>query len=621
MTFFFKRSGSSFLVNFISPLVAIGLGGVLFFLAVWPVHTINDLLPQYFGLEQDQNGVKYAWLGSETLFHPRDIPRYAPIYAHFSIQLRRPPEVPPLKLTINESTGDTGSAERNLATYDGTEAPFTWQDFIIKIPPSESSSDKLFLYFRSNGFKVMGDPRTLGVSIKELSFEVKPSSLVYLVWPHPYLPAVFLLMVGMARWCFRVKFSFGEVTALLATIGFAGGALANTLAYQSFPLLIIALLLVAGSFQGTGVLAGLAGKVGWFRPDNLRLQKVQKKAALRFWLPVFAAAIFFAAFFLLAPGLPGDIFYWREVLDPILNYGPVGVYSHAPRLVYPPGSVFFLWIYGIIARPFGLAFSQVGLKALMGFAHFALLGLLWYTGRRYRLPVLATARAFLLLAFSLSLVFVPLSWVQADAWLVFLMILPLLLAQWKKPTVSILVQVLAVLYKAQSWLLLPLYGLGFLWRTGWRKSLALGAVGSAGVLILGGIGFGFNPDIFYLFWNLPPVSGESGWGGIRSFNLLHVLGYDQKQVPNPWLGLSYASVALVYGWILGRLWQNWRKNSPDGNEREENQIVDWLFAAGLFFLFLFFLWVKMHERYLYFGLLSFLLWACGGGRFTNPSWP
>jgi hypothetical protein len=185
-----------------------------------------------------------------------------------------------------------------------------------------------------------------------------------------------------------------------------------------------------------------------------------------------------------------------------------------------------------------------------------------------------------------------------------MMIAPIMLVVWNRPFSSAILQAVGILYKAQSWLLLPLYGLTYLWRVGWKRTLLGGGLTLALVGLLGGWGFAFDPAVFRVFWEQPAVSGESGWGGIRTFNLMHLLGYDQKPVPQLLLVLSYGMVALGYAAILLVMW--WRKlrfeRHPDKTERDQMCLSDWLLAAGLFFTLIFYVWVKMHERYLYFGL-------------------
>jgi hypothetical protein len=578
-TFFLKIAKTLFW-----PALAVVFGLIFFGLALLPVHQPQINLKDYGGVEQAEEGHSFLWVKPGTVFKFYDLPRFAPIYLTIRMSLDRIEGAPPAHIELAEQQ-DQDKTQKLLASYDYRPELTGFQDYVIKIPSADKSQESFLLALNGNSFKAPGDPRELGVRVESIKLRLSPAGLTSLLYPRPYLLAVIFLMVGMAFWLSFLRFGRIETFGLLAATGFGCGVLANLLVYQSWFLLAVALFFVGSALW-------------WQRQETAHL------TAWRGILPLGLGLLLFSAFFVIVPGLPGDIYYWREVLQPIIQYGPIGVYPNAPRLVYPPGSVFFLWLYGIATQPFGISYNQSGLKALMGVSHFGLLGLLWYTGYRTGADKLVTARALALFGFSLSLVFVPLSWVQADGWLTLMMIAPIVLVVWGRPYSSALVQAVGVLYKAQSWLLLPLYALVYLWRAGGRRLLLGGALTLGVVAIFAGLGFAFDPAVFRVFWQQPAVSGESAWGGIRTFNILHALDYDQKQVPQPLLTISYGIVALSYAAILLVMWLRQRRyeQMSDKAERDRISLADWLLAAGLFFTIIFFAWVKMHERYLYFGL-------------------
>ncbi len=563
-------------------ILAVAAGMVFFFGAVLPTHQPQINLKDYGGVETGAEGQNFIWAKPGTVFKFNDLPRFASFYLTVRMSLDRIEGVPPARIELVERQEQT---DKNLAVFEYAPERTGFQDYVLKIAPTENSQEAFWLLLNSNGFRAPGDSRELGVRVESVKLRLSPSGLSTLLFPRPYLIAVLLLLIGIALWGSLLGFSTFESAGLCATTGFACGILANILAYQSFYLLFIALIFLALPLNSK------------FKIQNSKF-KIQNSFLLLLSLGLFAA------FFLVVPGLPGDIYYWREVIQPIMQFGPIGVYPHAPRLVYPPGSVFFLWGYGLLTQPFGITYNQSALKALMGVSHFGLLGLLWYVGYRSGLPTLQRQRALALFGLSLSLVFVPVSWVQADGWLTLMMLLPLLLVVWGGFYASGIVQAIGVLYKAQSWLLLPFYALNFWWKAGWRKSMLAGGLSLLLVGLFGGLGFAFDVKVGQVFWEQPAVSGESGWGGIRSFNLLHLLGYDQKQVPQPLLIISYGLVGLGYAAILVVTW--WRNRQiarlTDKAQRDQLYLSEWLLGAGLFFTLIFYLWVKMHERYLYFGL-------------------
>jgi hypothetical protein len=570
------------------PLLAVLIGIVGFWLALLPIHTVETTLADYAGGKVEQaDGSSYIWTTPNVRLIYRDVPRFAPIYLKLTVLLDRPPSTPPAHLEISEWRGN---ASLPLLTLDYSPAKSGYQEYTVKIPAlSGDNSDELLLDLKANSFRVAGDSRELGIRIKSVTLSVSKGGLLQAVFTQPLFPALVILLLGLAWWGAMLRFGPLELTLLLAPVGFMTGGMANLLVYSGWWQLLDAVLLV-----GTAAAWWRWGQdwlaTGWWRPLGL--------------LMVGIAA--FCGFFVLATGLPGDIYYWREVLAPTIQYGPIGTYQHAPRLVYPPGSVFQLYLYGLLTQPFNIAYNQSPLKLLMGSALLLIIPMLWWAGIKSGVRRVHIARTIMLFGLSLSLVFVPAVWVQADGWIFLMMGAALLLVVWKQPLASVGVQAFGIIYKAQSWLLLPLYALTFQWRFGWRKSVLYGVLGAALVLGFGGLGFAFDYNIFKLFWDQPVVSGESAWGGINSFNLLHLLGYDRITVPQPLLGLSYASVGLLYVGVLLVCWRRnaaiQRETSPDSPERAARSGAEWFLAAAVILSFIFFFWVKMHERYLYFGL-------------------
>lgn len=577
------------------PILGLAAGIVCFWLALLPVHVVETNLADYTGGKTEKaDGYSYIWTTPNLRLIYRDVPRFAPVYLRLDILLDRPPGTPPAHLEISEARNNDALP---LATLDYTPGQNGYHEYIVKIPELKNdNSDELLVNVKANSFQVPNDQRELGVRIRSATLTIGKSGLVLSVIKQPLFPALVILLAGLVWWCALLRFGPLETVLLLAPVGFMAGAMANLLVYSGWWELVDALLLV-----GTAAL--------WWRRGRNWLEA-------RYWRPLgllMAGIAAFCGFFMLAPGLPGDIYYWRQVLEPTIQYGPIGTYEHAPRLVYPPGSVFQLYLYGLLTQPFNIAYNQSPLKLLMGSALLILLPVMWWTGTKSGVPREHLARSLMLFGLSLSLIFDPVVWVQADTWIVLMMAGALWLVIWGRPAASVAVQAFGIIYKAQSWLLLPLYALTFQWRFGWLKSLLYGGLCLLLVGVAGGLGFAYDYRIFKIFWDQPVVSGESDWGGIRSFNLLHLLGYDVIKVPQPLLSLSYLSVALVYLVVLLVCWRRNRatlgETTGSSLDRAVRSSAEWFLASAVIMSFIFFFWVKMHERYLYFGLAFLVLAA------------
>ena len=577
------------------PALGFLAGVACFWLALLPVHTVETNLADYNGgVTEKAEGNSYIWTTPNLRLVYRDMPRFAQIYLRLSVLLNRPPGTPPAHLEISEARGNTSLP---LATLDYTPGLNDFHEYIIKIPEVKGdNSDELLLDLKANSFQVPTDRRELGVRLKSVELTVSKSGLALAVIKQPLFPALAILLAGLVWWCYLLRFGPLETVLLLVPVGFMAGAMANLLVYSGWWQLLDALLLV-----GTAALWWRRGR-DWLEAGHLRPLGL-----------LMAGIAAFCGFFMLAPGLPGDIYYWRQVLEPTIQYGPIGTYDHAPRLVYPPGSVFQLYLYGLLTQPFNIAYNQSPLKLLMASALLILLPMIWWAGVKSGVRREHLARSLMLFGLSFSLIFDPVVWVQADTWIVLMMAGALLLVIWGRPAASVGVQAFAIIYKAQSWLLLPLYALTFQWRFGWLKSLLYGGLCLLLVGLVGGLGFAYDYRIFKIFWDQPVVSGESDWGGIRSFNLLHLLGYDVIKVPQPLLGLSYLSVALVYLVVLLVCWGRnrviLRETASASPERAARTGAEWFLASAVIMSFIFFFWVKMHERYLYFGLAFLVLAA------------
>ena len=573
--------------KWLSLAVAWVAGIACFWLALLPVHSVDFDLATY-GSSEHVGNISYVWLPASAEFSFRDLPRLAPLNMQITALMTRPAGVAPTHLEIDEKRDGVYIP---LASFDYSSAQTDPVILNLQIPAlPDSRTEWLELRFQSNGFQVKGDARILGVRVISADLTVIKKDLVLSVLQQPYLPALGLLLAGLLTWAWLAGFGWLELSFMAAPIGFMAGALSDELVPLSFWLVLDGLLMI-----------GLAA-LWYLRGANWLAQGRNWRA---FGL-LLAGSFSLLFFFLAAPGMPGDLYYLQQWIGSILQWGPADTYPHANKLLYPPGAVYQFYAYGWLTQPFGLQYDELGYKIMMGSVIPLMLGLAWWMGLRSRVDHGALVGGVMLTGFSLSLLFVPAVWVQADGWLFFLMALSLALVVLGKPKLSALAQGYAIIYKPQSWLLLPLYALTYQWKFSWRTVLI--GVGLCLVLIvgLGGYGYGFNPTIFSNFWNQPGFIDESSWGGIHTFNLLHLFGYDQLVVPSLGLLADYALVGLIYLAVLARSWwvnrQLVRQTQPDTATRIFYTGAEWFLAAGFILSVFFFIWIRQHERYMYYGL-------------------
>ncbi len=590
--------------------LAVLIGTACFWLALVPVHTVQTALQEYTdGRIEQADNTTYIWLRPQLSLGYRDLPRFAPINLKLSLSLDRPADAPPAQLQVAET--QEGQAPLALLNLQYSPEKRGFQEYLITIPASQNFREDLFLDFKSNGFRVTGDTRQLGVRLAQASLSVSKSGLILAVFKQPLFPATLILLIGMALWAYLVGFRTLETILLLAPVGFLAGGLANQLIYSSWWLLLDSLILV-----------GLALVYGRRKAEHDRLKRFTIKTSVlspqSSVLPLYAAILVFYGFFVVAPSWPGDIFYMKGWLKAILENGPFGVYSHAVNLNHFPGVVYLFAGYGFLTQPFGFQFEDASFKGLMGVGLLLIIGLIWWIGRRTGLSREQLHRTLLLFGFSLSFMFIPLVWVQSDSWLLWLMALPLALTIAGKPLASAAVEAYALIFKPQAWFLLPFYGFSYFLRFGFKKSLIGGALCVGLAVILGAAGFAFSLKEFQFFLGQPGVTEQVDWPGVSSFNMLHLLGYDALRpgygtaVPQPLLSISYGMVGLIYLvvlWVAGRRRVALRQEKElDATTLAARLGAEWFLGAAVVLCSVFFFWIRMHERYLYYGL-GFLLMA------------
>jgi hypothetical protein len=599
----------------VAALVTLVVGGAAYWLALAPVHTVKTDLRTYGGGKLEQDGaISYIWTRPDTRFVYRDLPRFAPIFLTLSVILERPPEAAPTRLELIEmrGTGRNGDIDERpipIQTVEYAPGKNGVQNFVVRIPAvQDRSADNFVLLLKTNGFRVAGDPRELGVRVVEANLSVSKSGLLLAIFQRPIFPALLILLASLGIWGAALGLRLYESASLVAPIGFTAGALTNDLIYESWGLLL-------------GSLVTLGSSLAWLKYGRKWLENGSGWKAFGL---ISVGIAGFSVFSLFATGYAGDLFYFREMIAPLLQYGPFGTYPKAPRLDYPPGAVFQLYFYGVLSQPFGVTYNENALRGLMTLAMPLVYATFWYGGLWSKVERTALARTYALLGFCLPVLFVTVGWIQTDGWLLWLMTFALLLVVWGRPASSATVQAFAVLYKGQSWLLLPFYGLAFLQKFGWKTAFLMGGLCLALIALIGGAGFGFSTVAFDAFIAQPMVGGESDWGGINTFNLMHLLGYDKVVVEQPWLLLSYIICGVAYLSVLVVCWRRFpvklratsyeQQAKPENNGQssiaEKSSIAnrqspieyEWLLGAAFLMTFFFFFWVKMHERYLYFGL-------------------
>ncbi len=410
-----------------------------------------------------------------------------------------------------------------------------------------------------------------------------------LVWPTPYIPAVLLLLAGLALWCRQAELDRLETGLLQLPVCLAAASLIPYLRLASWWLVGLASLVVV---------TALIRQINFSNLLQLWPSASTQTTFGRFirLIPLTMAGLAFSLFMVITPSFSFDTNLFLSWTAKIHSYGPVDIYLKVPELDYPPLIVYLLWLYGWIMSPFGLLTSLPAFKITFALC---LLGLVWLTQlwspwRQFR-PGLGGSQV--LITFSAALVFNPMVWGQVDALLGLMMICTLLAISGRNVWFAGGWLNLILIFKPQAWFVLPLFGLLLFYRHGWWRGLAGFLAGSALSFGLCVIAFGGQISVFLKFWSQPALAGEAKASTFEAFNFFWLLGFHKKAAPLEVALLGFALIGCIYLIILFF------------SLRRPVQPAEIALATTLVLLVFFMFSIKMHERYLYYCLPSLAL-AC-----------
>jgi predicted membrane-bound dolichyl-phosphate-mannose-protein mannosyltransferase/Gpi18-like mannosyltransferase len=323
-----------------------------------------------------------------------------------------------------------------------------------------------------------------------------------------------------------------------------------------------------------------------------RDRSLQRAAAILFGIAVVKFALL-----PLFVGYSNDVSSYESWALQMAAAGPAGIYRAGYFLDYPPGYLYALWLAGIVAKAAGA--GGVGLRMIVEapalMADFVLALLIFIFVRRTA-PARRTAAyvAMLLVALNPALGFDTIVWGQSDSVLAALIMLSAALALDGEFELAWGIGVLSVLVKPQGLMYVPVLGLWTLlklpYSQWWRSALAAVMVAVVGVLP-----FQLGHPWYWIIALYHSTAAYYHETSVNAFNLMALIGGLRKPDTDTVAGLSYFSLGMgllapLYGFIGWRLW----------NGRSARGLMFAIFAAVFGF---FMLAPRMHERYLYAGLV------------------
>jgi dolichyl-phosphate-mannose--protein O-mannosyl transferase len=296
-------------------------------------------------------------------------------------------------------------------------------------------------------------------------------------------------------------------------------------------------------------------------------------------------------------GYKNDISSYESWALQMAAQGPAGIYHTGYFLDYPPGYLYALWLAGIIAGAVGA--GGVALRLIVeapALVADSVLALLVFVLVRRTAPARRTAAyvAMLLVALNPALGYDTIVWGQSDSVLTMVIMLSVAMALDGEFELAWGLAALSVLVKPQALMYVPVLGLWTLLNatySQWVRS----ALAAAVVAVVGVFPFQFGHPWYWILELYHSTAAYYHETSVNAFNAMALLGGLRKPDTDTIAGVSYFSLGMgllvpLYAFVGWRLW----------NERSPRGLIFATFTA----LFGFFMLApRMHERYLYAGLV------------------
>ncbi len=515
------------------------------------------------------SGLKYVWaLKGASILYPR-VPRYTPLTFNIRLNFQRPPEVPLARVEIYEKPVEPETQPKLITTLElnpaglGSAGP---REFEFTVP-ARPAGKGLLLEFRSNTFKVPGDPRNLGFIFYNSELKIPRGHILNLIWPYPYWPAGFLLLGIIIAW--------GLISGLTTfETGLLGGLTA-----------LVLVTTAPSTYQQSWWLLLVSFSLG------LLFLFVRFKRPEATW-PIFATIGLVLVFFLFSSDqYLADLSFYTGWSHSIHQFGVWNIYNNDPRLNYLPLVVYLLWVYNLVIYPLGLQESYLAWRIFASSLYLVTIGLIFLTVRTglEKNSGVKPHKIIILVGLNAAFFFNPAIWGQSDIFAVLALALTLYLANSGWIFWGGLAFGLAAISKPQAWFALPVLALLLLQKGGKIKSFQSLALGFILAGTLSGIAFGFDPASVVNYFQNPEFAGDYDNKYPTTFNLSYLILGADRVAPPGWLsGLGFGIVGLV---LLILVYLSLRKKQT---------LLNYCLGGAWLVISCFAWLIKMKERYLIF---------------------
>lgn len=344
--------------------------------------------------------------------------------------------------------------------------------------------------------------------------------------------------------------------------------------------------------------------LAWINKEEARLPN-RHSSGQKEWFGLALAAAFLLRLWIAHTihGHPGDMATFAAWAGEAAASGIGGFYSNAGFADYPPGYIYVLYLLGKVQQWFDLGASSaafgVVLKMPSLLADLAAAILVYYLGKR-RISAKAAFGLGLLYLFNPAVIVNSAAWGQVDSFFALFLAAGVVLLTEKRVTGSCILFAVALLIKPQTLIFAPVLILALIASRSWKKA-GVGLAAGAAVFVAGIVPFALYQRWDWIIRLYMETLQSYPYATLNAFNFFALTGANWKSQEALLLGLSYKT----WGWLfivavtLFTAWLFFR--------RKKGTSADYYLLALVLIATVFVMGVKMHERYLFPGLLFALL--------------
>jgi len=558
---------------------------------------------------QPEDGDTYAALGPQATLRFLYFPRYTDLHLRLWLSYTRATasitdaskrsDVAPITVSIYETTIQVHSVPStlnmpqhpppsNLVGIIDANNLNAGKEFVFDIPARSSGQGVLVIIQTNYPSEVSdGQLRFLRAELSLPTYHV-----LRLIFPYPFLIAMFVILVGLRRWAMRCNLQPLETLLFLGLSAFALTTLAPVMYEHSTPLLILALAFT--------LLLEISG-----RPLNPAYRRVFFGTA---------SALFVVIFLFSSTADLYDINYYLTIAARLRENGLWNIYNYYQAtnpinitIGYPPLITYQLMLYNLLTTPFGLEYNALAWRIAGSAVFLMLIGLIYLLSRSQIRSSPGVQMVIGLMAFNPAIFYNPTVWGNSDILTTCLLVCAFILICRRRFVLGGIMLMVCVIDKQTAWYILPVLGWMLLSLAGIKRGIIALICGTIVIAVMAAVPFGFDASILRKLFQNPEFTG-SFTNSVMATNLTYlVLGFEQLPYPSALIIFEFVLMGGIMSIVFIMLLR-----------RDRTRSDRYVLAAALVGLAAFVLLPKGKPRYLIYGLTFLGIASLSDKKLVKP---